>query len=333
MSAQKTYRCPVCKKSLTKNEYDRALHIHEAQQEKLVDWERRLRSQERSMHNKVKEAKEQGRQAGESKAARTVKGLKEQLKKAHDRLRQVENRTTPQVEGLADEAKLVSKLKQEFRGDDVQRKGHAGDVLHIVRDSGKVAGIIIYECKREARIKTSHVRQAYRAKQSRHADFAVLVTTGTKQGFGGLELASGVLVVSQHAVLCLADLLRKSLIDILRAGIEKEERAKIANELLRFIKSTDFRNPIEELVSISGDLTEGVKKEFAWHMKDWERRLTAYRRIKWDGSAIQQNLRRVLDGGKPKRLDHPKAQLLLPTGTLSAHSDGTRVLAAKAGGR
>lgn len=333
MSAQKTYRCPVCKKSLTKNEYDRALHIHEAQQDKLLEWERRLRSQERVMGKKLQDAKEQGRHSGESKAARTVKGLKEQLKKAHDRLRQVENRTTPQVEGLADETKLTNKLRNEFRGDDVQRKGHAGDVLHIVKDGSQVAGIIIYECKREPRIKTSHVRQAYRAKQSRHADFAVLVTTGTKKGFGGLEEVSGVLVVSQHAVLCLADLLRRSLIDMLRAGIEKDKRAKIANELLRFVKSTDFKNPIEEVVSIAGDLTEGVKKEFAWHMKDWERRLTAYRRIKWDTSAIQQNLRRVLDGGKPKRLDQPKAQLLLPSGTLTVHADGTKALSAKAGGR
>jgi hypothetical protein len=333
MSAQKSYRCPVCKKSLTKNEYDRALHIHEAQQDKLLEWERRLRSQERGMEKKLVDAKAQGRQAGESKAARTVKGLKEQLKKAHDRLRQVENRTTPQVEGLADEIKLTNKLRNEFRGDDVQRKGHAGDVLHVVKDGGQVAGIIIYECKREPRIKTSHVRQAYRAKQSRHADFAVLVTTGTKKGFGGLAEASEVLIVSQHAVLCLTELLRKSLIDMLRAGIEKGERAKIANELLRFIKSTDFKNPIEEVVSIAVDLTKGVKKEFQWHMKDWERRLTAYRRIEWDTAAIQQNLRRVLDGGKPKRLDQPKTQLLLPSGTLTLHADGVKAQAAKAGSR
>lgn len=213
---------------------------------------------------------------------------------------------------------MTKRLAQEFPGDDIQRKGHGGDLLHFVKDSGQIAGVIIYECKRTPTIKHSHVRQASRAKQSRHADFAVLVTTGTKKGFGGLTEVDGVLVVAHQAVLSLADLLRTHLVEMLRAGIEKDKRAKIASQLQHFIKSPDFKNPIEELVNIADDLEDGVKKEFQWHIKDWERRVLAYRRIKWDGSAIQENLRRVLHGGKPKRLDQPKVPLLLPVSTVHA---------------
>jgi hypothetical protein len=118
---------------------------------------------------------------------------------------------------------------------------------------------------------------------------------------------------------------------MLRAGIEKEKRAKIANQLLRFIKSSGFNNPIEEVVTIAGDLEDGVKKEFDWHMNDWKRRVTAYRRIKWDGSAIQENLRRVLHGGKPKHLDQPKVPLLLSLGT--GEPDAIRARPATAGGQ
>lgn len=261
------------------------------------------------MPKKLQAAKEEGRKSGEGKAARMVKGYKEQLQRMRERMKQIESGTTPQSEGLADEEKLTQRLSQEFASDDVQRKGHAGDVLHFVKDNGQLAGIIIYECKKTPKIKSSHVRQAFQAKQSRHADFAVLVTTGTKKGFGGLTEMEGVLVVAHQAVISLADLLRTHLVAMLRAGIEKKKRAKIANQLLHFIKSPDFKNPIEELVNIADDLEDGVKKEFDWHMKDWERRVVAYRRIKWDGSAIQENLRRVLDGEKPKRLDQPKVPL------------------------
>jgi hypothetical protein len=331
MPKPKTYRCPVCKKSLTKKEYDRALHIHEARQGRLLEWERRLRVQERAMAKKLKDAKDAGRQSEKGNTARMVKGYKEKMKRMQERMRQLEAGTTPQSEGLADETKLTNKLRELFRGDDVQRKGHGGDVLHIVKDGGQVAGIIIYECKRTPDIKKSYVRQALRAKQSRRADFAVLVTTGAKKGFGGFAEMSGVLVVAQQAAISVADLLRTHLIEMLRAGIEKEKRAKIAHQLLRFIKSTDFKNPIEEVVTLSDDLEEGVKKEFAWHMNDWERRVVAYRRIKWDGSAIQENLRRVLHGGKPKHLEQPKAPLLLSTGALSGETNAIKARAAKAG--
>lgn len=327
---QKTYRCPVCKKTLTKKEYDKALHIHEARQGRLVEWERRLRSQERTMGKKLKDAKDAGRRSAKEQTARMVKGYKEKMGRMRERMRQLEAGTTPQSDGLADELKLTNRLKAEFRGDDVQRKGHGGDVLHIVKDNDRTAGIIIYECKRTPGIKKSYVRQALRAKQSRHADFAVLVTTGSKKGFGGLAEMSGVLVVAQQAALSLADLLRTHLIEMLRAGIEKEKRAKIANQLLRFIKSTDFKNPVDEVVTLADELEEAVKKEFTWHMNDWNRRVTAYRRIRWDGSAIQENVRRVLHGGKPKRLDQPKIPLLLPTGQTSGWQEG-KVQAARAG--
>jgi hypothetical protein len=318
MQKQKTYRCPVCKKPPTKNEYDRALHIHEERQERLQQWERRLRSQELQMPKKLKAAKEEGRNAEKGKTARMVKGYKEKMRRMQERMKQLESGTTPQSEGLADEKKLTRRLSEEFHGDDAQRKGHGGDVLHFVKDNGQLAGVIIYECKRTPGIKKNHVRQALRAKQSRHADFAVLVTTGTKKGFGGLAEMSGVLVVAQQAVISLTDLLRTHLVEMLRAGIGKKKRAKIANQLLRFIKSRDFKNPIEEVVNLPDDLEDGVKKEFKWHMEDWKRRVGAYRRIKWDGSAIQENLLRVLQGGKPKHLDQPKIPLLLPGAVAQA---------------
>lgn len=99
---------------------------------------------------------------------------------------------------------------------------------------------------------------------------------------------------------------------MLRAGIEKKRRAKIANQLLRFIKSSEFKNPIEEIVRTGDNLREGILEELKWHKNDWERRWDAYGRIRWDGLAIQENLRRVFHGEPPKQMTQPKERLALP---------------------
>src|SRR5437773_2033902 len=117
---------------------------------------------------------------------------------------------------------------------------------HFVHFDGQTAGIIVYECKRTPRIQSQHVRQANAAKQSRNADFAVLVTTGSRRGFTGLTQLSGVLVVSPLGAVPLASLLRAHLIEMLRTKVTKEKRAQIALGLMSYITSPQFKNPIEE---------------------------------------------------------------------------------------
>ena len=94
--------------------------------------------------------------------------------------------------------------------------------------------------------------------------------------------------------------------------MEKKRRTKIANQLLKFIKSPEFRNPIDEVVHTAENLKEGIKEEFRWHMNDWEKRWNAYGRIRWDGLVVQENLRRVFRGEAPKQLAEPKERLALP---------------------
>jgi len=45
----RTYRCPVCKKPLTKEEYEKALRIHRAREEHLSHLEEDLRKRERDL--------------------------------------------------------------------------------------------------------------------------------------------------------------------------------------------------------------------------------------------------------------------------------------------
>ena len=315
----KTYPCPVCGKPLTKSEFEKALEIHSAKEKHLQDLENDLRKKERRLKEDVARAIEAGQKAGEKKekrrAERLMAGQKRHIKKLEERITQLEKGTTPQTDGLEFEEKLLSRLKKEFQGfgDDIQRKGKlVGDIVHIVRYEGKDAGKIIYECKRTPKISGKHVQQTYQAKQSAHADFAVLVTTGRKRGFGGLMTMDGVLVVAPLGVIPLATLLRTNLIEMLRSKVTQKHRAKVAQQLLKYITSPQLRNPIEEVIHLSSNLQDMVKEEFDDHVDVWKKRLLHYQKINWDGSQVQSNLRLILHGKEPKTLVQPKLQALLP---------------------
>lgn len=318
----KTYRCPTCGKALTKLEYEKALRIHGEQErhlahreaelrQKQLDWGRQQRARERQLKKdldrKLQQEKNRVREQERTRADRQQTGLREQLQKLKERLRQREQGTTPQTEGLEFEEKLTSRLQKEFPEDEVTQKGKGGDVLHVVKFNKKAVGVIIYECKRTPSVQGQHITQTHRAKQVREADFAVLVTTGKKRGFGGFAQMNGVSVVAPSAVIPLASLLRVHLIEMARLKVTKEKRAILAQQLMRYIDSPQFQNPIEEVVQRASKLQEMIKKEAGDHMHIWQERWTHYETINWNASQIQGNLRLVMHGGQPKPIAQRKA--------------------------
>lgn len=301
-----TYKCPVCGKPLTKAEYERALKIHEAREEYLRQKEEQLRKRECELPKKIEEAKRQGQQQEKKRTERLVAGWRTRVKTLEERIRQLEKGSTPQTEGLEFEEKLAARLKREFPEDDIQHKGRGGDILQFVKFERKTAGIVIYECKRTPKIPSQHIQQAYEAKRSREADFAVLVTTGQKKGFSGLARMNGVLVVSPPGAIPLAGLLRSFLIEMMRAKITKEKRAAIAQQLMKYIMSPQFKNPIEEVIQLTSELQDMIKDEAREHVKMWRKRWDHYQTIHWDSTQINSNLQLVLHGKEPKPIPHPK---------------------------
>jgi hypothetical protein len=317
MAQQHKYRCPVCNKSLTKTQYERALHIHEARQEHVEQQKRQLAQERRDFESRRKQVQQQVRAAERARTLRIVGNKDRKIGELMDRIKLLKRGKTPQEYGPEFEAQLVRRLRVEFDGDEIRPTpgSRGGDVLHIVKEGGKVAGTIIYECKWTPRISGSHVRQAAQAKMMRRAEFAVLVTSGTRNGFGGMAEMAGILIVAPPCVLSIVGLLRLHLVEMLRAGIEKRRRAKIADQLLKFIKSAEFKNPMEEVVRTAESLKEGVEEEYRWHVADWKKRLSAYERIRWDGAGVQENLRRVFHGETPKQMIQPKVIPALPVAT------------------
>jgi hypothetical protein len=298
----KSYRCPVCKKTLTKHEYESALGVLGARQKHFDHEKRRLQEQVRVAKEAQSRAKNEGIRFERARSQRLLAGQNKKIRVLQERIGQLEKGRTPQTDGLEFEHKLVARLQREFPKDKVEHKGQGGDILHYVIFNGQTAGIIIYECKRCPSIKSDHVQQAHLAKQTRKAHFAVLVTTGKRRGFTGLCMDRGVLIVSPLGTIALTALLREHLIEMQRSNVAIERRAAIAQELVNFITSPEFKNPIEEIIRTSAQLQDILKDEVRSHQRTWKKRWEHYQIVQWDASSIQANLRSVLHGEKPKLL-------------------------------
>jgi hypothetical protein len=276
------YRCPVCKKTLTKKEYDDALGLWEARQKHFDHEKKKLKRELRLARATAKTAKREGEKAAQRRVERQLRGKDAQIEKLKKTVENLQKGTTPQTEGLEWEPKLVNRLRREFPQDDIQHKGKQGDILHIVKFEQKPTGAIIYECKRTARIEDAFIAQARKARKDREAEFAVLVTTGRKKGFSGFMQVDSVLIVSPLGVISLADLLRDHLIEMLKLEVTKEERAVIAQRLVEHIASPLFKNPLDEIIRRAGALQGMLKREVQVHLGVWKRRWDHYQTIQWD---------------------------------------------------
>lgn len=301
----KSYHCPVCHKVLTKKEYEKALGILK---EKDIHFEHELRDVKKKLReaqSSVKRAKKEGIETERKRNKRLLEGQSRKIQALKERLKQVQKGSTPQTEGLEFEEILTKRLQKEFPQDRIEHKGHAGDVLQTAMFGTEVAGVIIYECKRAARLQNEHIEQAYRAKISRDAEFAVVVTTAIKNGTR-FSIIRGVLVVSPLAVIPLANLLRVHLIEMARAKVPIKKRAKIAQELLKYIRSPEFKNPLEEVVRTTEELWLELKDEIKTHGKFWTKRVNNYQKIKWNTQLIHENVQLIMQGKKIKPISRYK---------------------------
>jgi hypothetical protein len=326
-----TYKCPLCGSPLTKSKYEAVLHIQEEKEKAqradleklhhrlhaLQQTETALKKQLKESQQKIKTAQLEGMREGarteKQRQERLTAGLKKKLALATERIKQLEKGTTPQTEGLEFEENLYKRLRSEFPNDKVEHKGKGGDVLHLVIFEGDGVGTIVYECKRTPKIPAEHVQQAALAKKTREAHFALLVTTGVRKGFSGLAHEDGVLIVAPGGVVPLAHLCRAHLVEMAKAKLDKEEKNRIATQLLEYITSPTHRIPLEQALHETGKAGKLLKREIKDHFSVWQKRYELYQTINWNMSHIQSNLTRVLQGESPASLVKPKLEpLLLP---------------------
>lgn len=327
------YKCPLCGSPLTESHFHKVIKIQEkkekTQKGELGKWKKQVaaaqadaaaaKRRERETKAKKKQEIDAARKEAAAKERRKTdtqnKQLMAQINKLKERNKMLMKGTSPQEVGLADEQVLVGRLRVEFPGDKINRTegGRGGDVLHEVIFGKETAGWIIYECKHTDKISADHISQTSLAKKTRNADYGILVTTGTRKGFSGLDQDSGIFIVSQLGVLTLARISRDSLIAMAKLRLDAAAKEAAAKRLMDYVTSPVCKTPLEEAISHTERAHKNLLEEMRQHKKIWEERNELYQTIHYDISHVKNNITRVLDGDNPLKLEKPRFEpLALP---------------------
>lgn len=326
------YKCPLCGSLLTEAHYHRVIKLKErtekVQKGEVDQLKKRVavanaaaaaskkKEQETRAKNKenVEAAKKQGTLAERKKYEIRDKRLMARIRKLEEEKKMLQKHTSPQEIGLADEEVLVKRLQREFRDDLIEHTGKGGDVLHYVRFDAADAGCIVYECKHTNRISHDHIAQTALAKKTRQANYGILVTTGMRKGFSGLDQDSGIFLVAQAGVLTLARICRDSLITMAKQRLDAAAKAAAGKRLMDYVTSPVCKTPLEEAISHTERAHRNLVKEAKQHIGVWKERHELYQTIHYDISHVQKNIERVLSGDEPLKLEKPKFEpLALPT--------------------
>ena len=160
---------------------------------------------------------------------------------------------------------------------------------------------------------SDHVAQTSLAKKTRQANYGILVTTGTRKGFAGLDQEAGIFVVAQAGVLTLARICRESLVTMAKQRLDAAAKAAAAKRLMDYVTSPVCKTPLEEAISHTERAHKNLIREMKQHVNDWKDRHELYQTIHYDVSHVQKNINRVLGGDEPLKLEKPKFEpLALP---------------------
>ena len=299
------YKCPLCGSPLSKQHYHQVIKSQETRDLSHRSEVARLRKQTADARRRAAAARNDGVLTERRKHALRDKHQSDQIRRLKEANRLLRRHTSPQEMGLADELVLVSRLKREFPEDRIQHTGRGGDVLQFVTLRREEIGCIVYECKRTDQLTVAHVKQTALAKRTRQAHFAILVTTGRRRGFAGLDQDAGVFIVAPAGVMTLAVFCRDSLVAMARQRLAAAERESLAKRLMDYVTSPTCKTPLIEVISRAARAQANLRQEMTRHRKDWEERLEIYQTIHHDVSHINRNILRVLNGEDAVALEKP----------------------------
>lgn len=325
------YKCPLCGSTLTESHYHKVIKLEEKKEKVQKGELEKMKKQAAAAQaaaaaakkkqqdilakakQDVEAAKKQAAVTEQKKSAIRDKRLIARIKKLEEEKKMLQKHTSPQEIGLADEGVLVKRLEKEFPDDRIVHAGKGGDVLHYVMFDEEDTGCIVYECKHTDRIASDHIAQTALAKKTRHASYGILVTTGTRKGFSGLDQESGIFLVAQAGVLTLARICRDSLVTMAKERLDASAKAAAAKRLMDYVTSPVCKTPLEEAISHTVRAHKNLLREVKQHVNDWNERNELYQTIHYDVSHVQKNIDRVLGGVEPLKLEKPKfAPLALP---------------------
>lgn len=210
--------------------------------------------------------------------------------------KQLKNQTTPQIEGLLYEGRLLEALKKEFPDDKFEHPGKKGDLIHCIIHNDNECGLIIYECKNVLHWQNSHLEQTAKAKLQRKADYAILVTNAAKKGSGGFFVQKGVIVVHPAGVIALARIMRDQVVNIAQLRLSAAQRTEAARRTLAYLQGAEFKNALAVVIDKTIEMYEDLKKECNDHVRNWKNRYDSLKTVYFSSTQVQERTRALISG-------------------------------------
>jgi hypothetical protein len=277
-----------------------------AEKDKQIAIQKAKQEAKKEFKGELSKAKKQGLQEGMAKQMKRTEATNKLLQKSlidiglkdkqiKELQEQIKKGTTPQIEGLELEKKLVEELKRIFPTDEIIHYGQQGDILHKIIHNQAVVGSILYECKKTKKYDKKFIKQIKEDMATRNATYGVLLTYAFDKGNAGFKTEEGIIVIHPYGTIHLAEFLRKKLIEIYSLKLTKSELAEHAKKLWEYVKSDKFKNNIQDSIYRTKQLMELLEKERSVHERMWEMRNEHYNRIRENTSSVEKDSSIILN--------------------------------------
>lgn len=208
-----------------------------------------------------------------------------------------------QLQGEVFELDLEKELREAFIYDDISEVGkgvQGADIIqHVKGQSGRMAGIILWETKR-AKWSPTWLPKLREDGRKTEASVCVLVCENLPKDITNFQLIEGILVTSMECVLPLASLVRRSILQTAVAkdtAAHKDEKLEI---LYDYLQSEAFRHRFESFAEGVKEMQIDLNYERRAMERIWKKRETQIKRMSINASRMYGELQGVMGNALPE---------------------------------
>lgn len=235
-----------------------------------------------------------------------VAELKKQLddtRKSLDSANYKLSQTSQQLQGEVLELDLEKALREAFIYDEivgVSKGAQGADIIHNVKGrSGRQAGIILWETK-DAKWSPSWLGKLREDGRKTEATLVVLVCKNPPKEIGSFKIVEGgVLLTSVSFALPLAELLRRSILQIAVAKQTADKKDEKLEVLYEYLQSEAFRHRFESFAEGIKAMQEDLESERRSTERAWKKRETQIKRMSINASRMYGELQGVMGNTLP----------------------------------
>jgi len=249
-----------------------------------VDLENQIRGFEiakmRDVEAARRQAEEQTRSTIEERSTLIIADLQRQLRDVTDQLGVAQRRAqqgSQEAQGEVLEEMFQTELEKVFHAPDKVRdikKGERGaDIILEIHDlQGNRLGAVLFETKRAENWSPKWITKIKQDIVENRADVGVIVATNLPEGVKHFGMVDGIWVASPTCGLQLAQVLRRSLRAVAEAKAMTINTADRAQVLYRYVRSSEFRQMVELVVSSFINLKADLDREKNSMQRHWKAR-------------------------------------------------------------